>query len=244
MCLERNRPRYKLPDVRVRRHLPKQQLHAPLEARRQRLGITGVSAATAGLSALLTSSAHAVALGNVFTGDVAFPVSSFSGNISWDPFSADSSSTYEAEFINGTFSCSGAHLTISAGCTFSGTLQFAASCGNASFFWPGETISADDFATTISTVCYSYEPTVTAGDSLYFGYRIELSDDYFAYGWAEFSEAAGEIVLARWGIDTGNGSISIPEAIPEPSAYAGIAGLFFAGVVAFSRWKKRRALAA
>lgn len=224
------------------------QHHDSFDATRRRLGLTGISAATVGLAGLLSSSARAdLRPEGTFTGNVAYSLDTLGGSISWDPFGDEATTGNNDYMLNAAFSCWGAFLQLRPGDDFSFNVEFAACSNYALLFQPGDTIDSGAFydAAETAVVFAGYSVPVTQGGSLYFGYRFNFGDGDYAYGWAQFEEIGSSIRLAQWGYST-EGEVTIPlgEAIPEPSTYAAITGLFFAGVVAFSRWKKRRALAA
>ncbi len=220
--------------------------HDSFETQRRRLGLPGASVAAAGLAGLLPSVFGSdLPPAAVFTGNVTFLSEDSYGYISWDPFSDYAGGESEG-YLVASFACEGQYLYLRAGEDFGFSFQLADSCGSLALLAPGYTVTAGDFWASIPSGSIYDSPLVTNGGSLYFGYRIDIGDGDYAYGWAHFEEVDGGVQLSHWGINTVDNqiTISLGEAIPEPSTYAAITGLFFAGVVAFSRWKKRRALAA
>lgn len=220
-------------------------MNIDLEQKRRRLGLAGFSTASAGAGALLPSVANATILDeDVFTPDTPLVFTeNGNGAVSWNPFFSTAELGYTGAGLTAGFSCGGAYLYMSSDSEFPFGVDFA-NDGLLVFFSPGDTLDSSlNFSG--NGAAFNWPSLIDSG-SAYFGYRIDMGDSDYAYGWVRFDKVgSSDYALGAWGYDVGD-SITIPSGspIPEPSAYAAIAGLFFAGVVAFSRWRKRRALAA
>jgi hypothetical protein len=219
-----------------------------LEARRSRLGLKSASIAATSFTALIPAIAQAAPEPHyeVFSSETPVGGSTFNTTVHWNPFAADATRSATDNFLTASFVSGNIFSIRSNNFSEEYTVTFAYSSSTLQRFDFGQEITQNNFVSGKPTGnLYFSLPT---GSSTYFAYQIEGPTS--GYGWVELlSPSSGQFELGLWGFNFGGDSVTIaipttPPSIPEPSAFAAITALFFAGVVGIARFKRRRATAA
>lgn len=222
-----------------------------LEEKKRALGLSSVSKAAVGLAALLPAVALATPppapVSGIFTPVTPLQVPT-NDTIYWDPYSTMSGNPYyDSTSVLGFGTCNtNIYGTYGCGAGFSNvSVNWATASGSSpiSQFSPGDTI---DSSLNFNNGAYGYGFSIPDGTTTYFAYQLHgNADSIDSYGWVEvnYTTASGYSIV-EWGTEY-NGAITIPAStpVPEPSTYALIFGVVFAGVAVMNRWRRRLALA-
>jgi len=224
----------------------------PLEDKKRLLGIGTTSIAAAGLAALLPAIAQAQVQAYTPASPVSFAIPVNDGDTGyfyWDAFSGNASNTY----IDGYLTLSSSYFASFGGfnsflepaCSFAYNLSISGSGSPGA--QPAVLQAGDVIDGSSSFIDYYANPGMLPLGNSYFGFRFGTADennDTAGYGWVEFNNDGTNYSLVSWGTGMGVSELTVGSGtpVPEPASTAAIGGLFFAGIVAFVRWKKHRAL--